>query len=342
MIDDTKSLVYSNVNTLSKNLTQSSFDPAKKIDKRIEQLNQKNSTSKTLRVISIICLVASIGMLVFSTGALDSLSFIDSAKFFNEGGSRKKDKDSDEDEATETSSSETEAATAPTETVALIDISTAQVGGELQLSYTGDQLRPSFTVSMNDAQLVEGTDYTFAYDQNNASDSICAGPYSITVSGQGAYTGTLTVNYNIVYSGELEFCSSGSNSELAAMLQRLSYQSDSRYLAPNTLAILVNSLLNHEATVLDVLRQYMFSYNMQGLGLSESEYIDVVYVILSNRHADEGGMSMWLNGLSNGTYTEDTLLINMLASPEMSGHCVDWGVNTMNEADQALVVLEIP
>lgn len=57
----------------------------------------------------------------------------------------------------------------------------------------GAEVRPSVAVKVGDKQLVEGADYVVSYKGNNA-----VGKATATITGIGAYTGTKTVEFNVV------------------------------------------------------------------------------------------------------------------------------------------------
>lgn len=73
------------------------------------------------------------------------------------------------------------------------DISSAAVSKVSNMEYTGAEIKPAVTVTLNGAILTEGTDYTIEYLNNTEP-----GTASIVVTGTGVYTGRVTVNFNIV------------------------------------------------------------------------------------------------------------------------------------------------
>ena len=60
-------------------------------------------------------------------------------------------------------------------------------------AYTGKAVKPSPTVTYNGITLVKDTDYTLSYANN-----INAGTASVTITGKGGYTGSVTKNFKIV------------------------------------------------------------------------------------------------------------------------------------------------
>ena len=78
--------------------------------------------------------------------------------------------------------------TEPTKT----SISNATVSGIANQTYTGTALKPKPTVKVGATTLREGTDYTLSY-KNNTN----VGTASVTVTGKGNYTGTITKTFVI-------------------------------------------------------------------------------------------------------------------------------------------------
>ena len=72
------------------------------------------------------------------------------------------------------------------------DISQAAVSGLDNQVYTGAALTPVATVKFGDKTLTAGTDYDVAYANN-----VNAGTATVTITGKGIYSGTLTVNFTI-------------------------------------------------------------------------------------------------------------------------------------------------
>ena len=62
-----------------------------------------------------------------------------------------------------------------------------------QYVYTGSEIKPDINIKMNDIYLVENTDYTITY-QNN----INVGTATIVINGMGNYSGTTTVEFQII------------------------------------------------------------------------------------------------------------------------------------------------
>lgn len=64
---------------------------------------------------------------------------------------------------------------------------------EDEFTYTGSEQKPTVTVKLGDTPLTENIDYTVDY----SDESINAGEYTVTVTGTGNYSGTVTATYTI-------------------------------------------------------------------------------------------------------------------------------------------------
>ncbi|WP_434799405.1 SH3 domain-containing protein [Terrisporobacter vanillatitrophus] len=74
-----------------------------------------------------------------------------------------------------------------------IDLSNATVGTISQQEYTGEEIKPSVTVSYNGKQLVLDKDYQISYSNN-----ISVGTATAKITGIGDYTGSITTSFGIV------------------------------------------------------------------------------------------------------------------------------------------------
>lgn len=72
------------------------------------------------------------------------------------------------------------------------DISKAEVSAIPDMEYTGEELKPAVTVTMDGKKLTEGTDYTVSYVDNTES-----GEAAVIINGTGNYSGTLRRTFRI-------------------------------------------------------------------------------------------------------------------------------------------------
>ncbi|WP_455538462.1 GH25 family lysozyme [Terrisporobacter sp.] len=73
------------------------------------------------------------------------------------------------------------------------DVSLTSVNDIKSVTYTGSDIKPSVTLTLNDKTLKENEDYTLTY-----SDNIPVGTGKITITGINGYTGTKTVSFKII------------------------------------------------------------------------------------------------------------------------------------------------
>ncbi len=73
------------------------------------------------------------------------------------------------------------------------DVSRATISAISDKAYTGSAVKPSVTVKIGGKTLKSGTDYSVSYKSNTN-----IGTASVTITGKGDYTGSKTVNFNIV------------------------------------------------------------------------------------------------------------------------------------------------
>jgi len=72
-------------------------------------------------------------------------------------------------------------------------INSATIGTISDQTYTGSAIRPSVTVKLNGTTLTSGTDYTVSYSNNTN-----VGKATLTVTGKGTYSGSVSTTFNIV------------------------------------------------------------------------------------------------------------------------------------------------
>lgn len=99
-----------------------------------------------------------------------------------------------ETEAQGSSDNEAEPDTDITEEPDVIDISTAEVTlGGAEFEYTGAEIRPAVTVTINGVTLTENVDFAVAYSNNTD-----IGTAAVEITGIGGYVGTAYAYFNIV------------------------------------------------------------------------------------------------------------------------------------------------
>ena len=82
-----------------------------------------------------------------------------------------------------------------------ININTGTIADIPDQGYTGSAIVPDITLTVGDKVLTEGTDYTVT-----CTDNVNVGTATLTATGQGDYTGTLTKNFRIYYADKTGSC----------------------------------------------------------------------------------------------------------------------------------------
>ena len=72
------------------------------------------------------------------------------------------------------------------------DISEAQIAAIPEQRWSNDSIKPALTVTMDQVQLAENTDYTAVY-----TDNVNKGTATVTITGKGNYTGTKAATFTI-------------------------------------------------------------------------------------------------------------------------------------------------
>ncbi len=108
---------------------------------------------------------------------------------------------------------------------AAVDISgdASEVSAITDQTLYGNEVRPSVTVKVGDKTLTEGTDYIVSYKNNNA-----VGKATATITGIGAYTGTKTVEFNVVAPEQPAQPTDISTAEVAAIADQVLYGTEVR------------------------------------------------------------------------------------------------------------------
>ena len=74
------------------------------------------------------------------------------------------------------------------------DIGNARVQGLQDVMYDGNEMRPTITLKLDDATLVEGTDFDVTF----TGDIVDPGDVAVTITGKGSYTGSIETGFTIL------------------------------------------------------------------------------------------------------------------------------------------------
>ncbi len=142
--------------------------------------------------------------------------------------------------------------------------------------FTGQQLKPSLSLMYGDVVLKENTDYKLTYSSN-----VNPGKATISIEGTGAYSGTLTTNFNIL--GDLSnaslFTVSGYKNSYKLNADGTLGFSDAPVSITYTNAVNVDSSGNTNKIVLDRTNYEIQQYNCDTPGQGELIFVGKNYCI---------------------------------------------------------------
>ena len=96
-------------------------------------------------------------------------------------------------------------------------------------------------------------------------------------------------------------------------------------------------LLEKTLTPQQVAHGFVFSPECVNRGLSDRDFIAMLYHLYMGREADEGGMNYYLNALSSGT-TRETVAAGFAASPEFADIVASYGLQPEEPTTEEFVV----
>ena len=74
---------------------------------------------------------------------------------------------------------------------------------------------------------------------------------------------------------------------------------------------------------------FFFSDEMNAKHISDEKYIELLYQVMMGRPSDEGGKAYWLGNMADGM-TKEQVLNGFITSPEFTGICADYGIDSGN------------
>lgn len=114
-------------------------------------------------------------------------------------------------------------------------------------------------------------------------------------------------------------------SQTEAFVQRLYKTSFGRDADSEGLNYWVTSLENGSRSGTEVSENFLLSEEMRQKNLSDSQFIDVLYISMMDRPSDPNGKEYWLFFLQNGC-GRTGILRQFLLSPEFTQICVNYGI----------------
>ena len=183
------------------------------------------------------------------------------------------------------------------------------------LSYNGQEQYVNPVVQYKGTVLVEGKDYEISGDFSAAAP----GEYTVIITGIGKYKGTKTVQYSVTgKKAEAE--------QINAFVERLYTLVLGREADGEGIESWSNVLMTLESSGIDVGYGFVFSEECQNRGLSNEDFVEILYNTFMDRASDEGGKKAWLEQLDAGVGREK-VFEGFVLSPEYVGICEEYGIN---------------
>ena len=202
-------------------------------------------------------------------------------------------------------------------TITAKSISGATVNGvNASYTYTGSAIKPTVSsVVLSGKTLVNGTDYTVSYGANTS-----AGTGTVTITGKGNYSGTVTKSFTITKPTAKE-------TGVEGFCERLYTCALNRASDKNGKANWVQQI-NYGMSGGDVAKQFFLSKELKNSGISNEEYVRRLYLTFFDREPDAAGKANWLNALNSKTLTREQVLQQFIDSTEWANLCLTFGIES--------------
>ena len=165
-----------------------------------------------------------------------------------------------------------------------------------------------------------GSDYLFSYWGTNAGGVFADSSDSTTYFIMPGNDVTVTANYVDV-------------ALIRAFVERFYTEMLDRPADPAGLASWTNLLASGYEAGADITRGFIYSSEFQNKVLTDSEFLDILYLTLFDRPADTGGKANWLTSMSGGTSRED-VLEGFIASTEFVNLCSTFGILAVHPVEE--------
>ena len=136
----------------------------------------------------------------------------------------------------------------------------------------------------------------------------------------------ITFSFPVTVTGTLQLSDSEASSPTAAFVTRLYELVLNRKPDATGLQFWTRRLLNGRGTAADTAAGFVLSSEMQSRGLSDSDYVTVMYRTLLNREPDAGGLAGWVSCLTGGL-SRKYIIQGFTASEEFTQLCAGYGVS---------------
>lgn len=239
----------------------------------------------TLLVILSLAFVSVCGLITYELGFLDGI-------FGTKTSSSDDDDETDETGTDRHNSDDPDA----------FSLDSIQVGEIPSQYYTGSEIRPVINISYGDEVFTEGEDYTVEF-----TDNVYPGVATMNIVGTGDVTGSITLNFNIIYG--VDFLDNEANRNAINYVTGLYVNAYGRNPSSNELYNDLSALsagsISAENYVLGFFQNDEFNTMISNLSVPEGstmsldEYVlyyevqNCIYLGVLGRTADEAGAEHW-------------------------------------------------
>ncbi len=123
-----------------------------------------------------------------------------------------------------------------------------------------------------------------------------------------------------------------------SFLDRIYYIALGRATDPDGRFTWFNHIIYDGYTGADVVRGFLFSPEFLNKNCSNEEFVEILYQVILDRHADADGMATWTAALRNGQ-SRQSVIDGFLGSVEWTNLCLIYGIPSGNSAEPSIGIL---
>lgn len=121
-------------------------------------------------------------------------------------------------------------------------------------------------------------------------------------------------------------------------LDRLYYIALGRTTDPDGRFTWFNHIIYDGYTGADLVRGILFSPEFLNKNCSNEDFVEILYQVILDRHADADGMATWSAALENGQ-SRQSVIEGFIGSTEWSNLCLIYGIPSGNTAEPSIAIL---
>lgn len=121
-------------------------------------------------------------------------------------------------------------------------------------------------------------------------------------------------------------------------LDRLYYIALGRTTDPDGRFAWFNDIIYDGYTGADLVRGILFSPEFLNKNCSNEEFVEILYQVILDRHADADGMATWCAALESGQ-SRQSVIEGFIGSTEWSNLCLIYGIPSGNTAEPSIAIL---